>query len=87
MPDVDHAGSLRVYVNSTIASHANAATTINHHDSRTSRSKRGEGVGSTAARRTAAAPFRRTETVSFLLKNITLNVISHVVHYTPIDAL
>src|SRR6266536_6388320 len=60
-----------------------AATTISHHDSRTSRAKRGDSVVSAGAARATARARRRGGIASFLLKNISLRPILHAVHYTP----
>src|SRR4030095_4195488 len=71
-PDVDHAGSSRVYVESTSASQMNAATTMSHHDSRTRRAKRGDSVASVATVRPRDGVGRRKLAVSFLFKNMDL---------------
>src|SRR6266536_2306259 len=60
-----------------------AATTISHHDSRTSRAKRGDKVVSAGAARATTRARRRGGIASFLLKNISLRPILHAVHYTP----
>src|SRR5437879_6045896 len=83
MPEVDHAGSSRVYVQRTSASQRNAATTMSHHDSRTRRPKRGDSVVAGVAAGTTAAADRRKITASYRFKNRYLGRRLHAIHYTP----
>src|SRR5580765_7753749 len=79
LPEKDHPGSPREYVARMSESHRKTATMRSHHDSRTSRAKRGDSEPS----RVATFVARRRNGASFLLKNMDLQHRLHVANYTP----
>src|SRR5512138_3860642 len=78
LPEYDQPGSVFVYVASISASHASAATTNSHHDSRTSRANRGER-STRAAVLWRAGRFVLSESLCF--ENISLQRLLRAKHY------